>query len=555
MFVVLLIALDCMSIQLLLIFRFHSARKHIVAYLNSWFLAHNLKNGHGRHGIPQHHINDLSADIYERFQDGEVSLTLDYKPSGLNHAIQVAISSPDILWLQRNDPNPKSPRTQQLCRKLVDDTLKPKTRTSAKKPPRPSAKTKRPSRPSAEYDKFVTAAGNEHCFSLPFRSSNPSRLLECDMHSTEICTLRLQMVQGGNNGNGSIDSSACRYFEHSLRDNLGKNPIIINGSDVNTLMPGRWLNDSIINFWMRWIGTPRSPNNDDMASQVHVFSSHFLSSVMLNNYSSDLKRWLRKRKINIFEKKLLLFPFHGVSHWSLVAVYNPRLIKQTSRRWGDATYSKEVACMIHFDPLGVVSPHSGRDIAWAVRLVLNSEWDYHCNDTLDKTSRPFTHRCLPLISAKVVRQQNGFDCGVFTCRYAFNAIELLRKPLTMSDVQNKLKCFVSEDPLFNFTGGDITRMRIEIHNMLGAITEQFRLNAGESSAVVTQADAHDDVVVNLFDDSDSDDEDDDVVAYTNNDEDHSSKCSGSVWSLGSGELTPDEDLMYDSSGKLLLPSS
>jgi len=508
-----------------------------VAYLNSWFLA-NTKRQHGRHGIRQHDVQDLATDIIDRFQDGEESLLLEYQPSGSNHAIQVAISSPDILWLQNNDPDPKSPRSRQLCKKLVADTLK--TRTSAKKPPRPSS----------DYKIFVTAAGNEHCFRLPFRSSNPSQLLDCDMQSTEISTLR-----GGSNSN--VDRPTSRYFEHSLRDILGKNPIIINGADVNTLMPGRWLNDSIINFWMRWIGTPRSPNNDDMASQVHVFSSYFLSNVMLNSYSKELKRWLRKRKINIFEKKLLLFPFHGVGHWSLVAVYNPGLIKQTSRRWGDATYSNEVSCLIHFDSLGVGSPHSGRDIAWAVRLVLNSEWDHHCNTTLDKTSRPFTHRCLPLISAKVVCQDNGFDCGVFTCRYAFNAIELLKKRLTMSDVQNKLKHFILEDPLFNFTGSDITRMRTEIHNMLGSITEQFRLH-GDSSAEVTPAEAAArDVAVNLFDDSDSDDDDDDddvVGAFTNNDNDHSSDCSGSVWSLSSGELTPDEDLMYDSSGKLL-PSS
>ena len=508
---------------------------HIVAYLNSWFLANTKRKQNGKHGIRQRDVEDLATDIFDRFRDGEESLMLDYQPSGSNHAIKVAISSPSILWLQQKEPDPKSPRSRELCKKLVADTQK--TRMSAKKPPRPSS----------DYKRFVTSAGNEHCFRLPFRSSNPSQLLDCDMQSTEIRTLR---HRGGSNGD--VDCPASRYFEHSLRDTLGKNPIIINGDDVNTLMPERWLNDSIINFWMRWISTPRSPNNDDMTSQVHVFSSYFLSNIMLNSYSAKMKRWIRKRKINIFEKKLLLFPFHGINHWSLVAVYNPRLIKQTSRRWGDPTYSNEVSCMIHFDSLGAASPHSGRDIAWAVRLVLNSEWDDHCNDTLDKTSRPFTHRCLPLISAKVVRQENGFDCGVFTCRYAFNAIELLRKRLTMSDVQNKLKCFVSEDPLFNFTGGDITRMRIEIHNMLGAITEQFRLHVGDASAAA--AHEHDDVAVNLFDDSDSDDDDDDVAIITNNDNDNSSDCSGSIWSLGSGELTPDEDLMYDSSGKLL-PSS
>ena len=211
MFVVLLIALDCVSNQLLLIFQFYPARKHVVAYLNSWFLA-NTKRQHGRHGIRQHDVQDLATDIIDRFQDGEESLMLEYQPSGSNHAIQVAISSPDILWLQKKEPDPISPRSRQLCEKLVTDTQK--MMMSAKKP----------SRPSSDYKIFVTAAGNEHCFRLPFNSSNPSRLLDCDMQSTEISTLR-----GGSNSN--VDRPTSRYFEHSLRDILGKNPIIINGSD------------------------------------------------------------------------------------------------------------------------------------------------------------------------------------------------------------------------------------------------------------------------------------------------------------------------------------
>jgi Ulp1 family protease len=322
--------------------------------------------------------------------------------------------------------------------------------------------------------------------------------------------------------------------------------------NVNTLMPGRWLNDAIVNFWIKWVSVPRSPN--DLASKVHVFSSHFLSSVLTNNYSSGLKRWLRK--INIFEKKLLLFPFHGAGHWSLVAVFNPSLIKQTSRRWGDASYSNEVACMVHFDSLGQRTTHSGRDISWAVRLVLNSEWDRHYNVTLDRTARPFTHRCLPLLTPKVVYQNNSVDCGLFTCRYAFNAIELLKKPVKMSDIHDKLRRYVSDEPLFNFTRNDITRMRVEIHNMLGSITEQYRSHRAPATNITEELDG---VAVNLFADSDNevseDDDDDDVVLITNDMKigDDSSDCSGSNWSKGIDELSLDEEeaLMYDSSGEFL----
>eukprot|EP00985_Skeletonema_marinoi_P026038 scaffold19800_cov87-Skeletonema_marinoi.AAC.1 len=213
-------------------------------------------------------------------------------PSGARPGpdIQVAISSPGILSLQQIDPS--SPGFRVACKGLIDDTMK---KVASGQP------LLKRSEPTSQYKTFIV--GNEHCFTLPFRSTS-RHFLSCDEHSSVIHTRR-----GGSNG----DSCTSKYFENSLHDTIGKELIIINGMDVNTLMPDKWLNDAIVNFWIKWVSVPRSPN--DLASKVHVFSSHFLSSVLTNNYSPGLKRWLRK--INIFEKKLLLFPFHGAGHWSL----------------------------------------------------------------------------------------------------------------------------------------------------------------------------------------------------------------------------------------------
>ena len=508
-------------------YRIQPARKHIIAYLNAWFIAKLKHNRNGNHGIGHNEVEDLANVIIDRMEAGEESVSIDFTPTRSNINIPVTISASGVLWLRKMDPDPSSPNSQELCKRLVADTLK--STVSAQK------STHLPSR---GYQAFVN--GNGHCFSLPFTSTDPSQLLSCGMYSTEIANHR-----NGSNGN---------YFWNSLRDKIGTNPIIINGMDVRTLLPRNYLNDSIINFWIRWISIPQSP--DDSASQVQVFSSHFLSGVLSNNYSSDMKRWLRK--INIFDKKLLLFPFNAVNHWSLVAVFNASKIQQTSKRWGETRYTNEVCCMMHFDSLGNNTLHDGSEIAWAIRTVLNSEWDRHHNTTLDRTSRPFTHRCLPLLTPKVVGQDNSFDCGVFTCRYAFNCIQLLNKPLKMSDLHNKLKHYISDDPLFDFTGEDITRMRVEIHNMLRSITEQYRSNRDTSAGSPAASDIHD-AAVNLFADthSDSDEEaedDDDDVAFINGD--HSSDGSGSVWSFGSdNELMhgeDDEPLVYESTGEFLV---
>ena len=114
---------------------------------------------------------------------------------------------------------------------------------------------------------------------------------------------------------------------------------------------------------------------------------------------------------------------------------------------------------------------------------------------------------------------------------------------------------MSDDPLFAFSGRDITRMRVEIHNMLRSITEQYRSNRETSAGSLAASDIQD-ASVNLFADTDSDEEADDVdeddVAFINSD--HSSDDSGSEWSFGGDNESmmhdeDDEPLVYESTGK------
>eukprot|EP00984_Skeletonema_dohrnii_P017336 scaffold7869_cov94-Skeletonema_dohrnii-CCMP3373.AAC.1 len=140
---------------------------------------------------------------------------MEFRPTGSSHDVQVAISSPGILSLQKIDPT--SPGFREVCKGLVGDTMKK------------IASKQISSQSTSQYESFIV--GNEHCFTLPFRSTNP-RFLSCDEHSPVIRTHR-----GGSGSNG--DSCTSKYFENSLHDTIGKDLIIINGMDVNTLMPDR----------------------------------------------------------------------------------------------------------------------------------------------------------------------------------------------------------------------------------------------------------------------------------------------------------------------------
>eukprot|EP00984_Skeletonema_dohrnii_P031645 scaffold24409_cov89-Skeletonema_dohrnii-CCMP3373.AAC.1 len=80
---------------------------------------------------------------------GEESFLFDFRPTGSNNNIQVAVSSSDMLWLQKMDPDPSSPKSRQLCKGLVADTSKTMAGAQKSLSPAPGG-----------YRTFVT--GNEH---------------------------------------------------------------------------------------------------------------------------------------------------------------------------------------------------------------------------------------------------------------------------------------------------------------------------------------------------------------------------------------------------------
>lgn len=374
------------------------------------------------------------------------------------------------------------------------------------------------------YQPFV--AGRLHCFTLPFRTTSAS-LRGCDCLCRE-----LSLIHPLNNLRQ--DPHLSEYFESALFDKFKHDTLVINRDDAEKLKPNQCLNDSIINMWLRWLTTPR--RLDDPVADVYVFSSHFLTNILLNTYTTKMQRWLKRH--NIFQKKLLLFPFHSNHHWSLAAVLNPRLICQTRRRWGDESYTGEVASLIHLDPLQTGSPHNKRDIAWAIRSVLNTEWDKHFNTTLDKTSRPFTHRSMPLLSPRIFGQDNNVDCGVFTCKYAACLIQsALSKPIKMVDIMDRLDCFITKESAFQFNKEDIKRMRVELYNLLQSITHLFW-----NQRRVMEHDG------NLSSDNDSDDSDVEIIDDPIGDD--STNTSGSRWSYDS-DLDSDEEevLVFEDGGK------
>ncbi|XP_078600554.1 uncharacterized protein LOC144875486 [Branchiostoma floridae x Branchiostoma japonicum] len=199
--------------------------------------------------------------------------------------------------------------------------------------------------------------------------------------------------------------------------------ILVNGfgynityQDMQSLQCQNWVNDRIINFYLKMVvhrGNQQGP------MKLASFDTYFYTMLMKHGYMSEIvMQW--SRDIDLSSVDLALIPVHHQgNHWCLAVV--------------DTGYM----CLRYFDSMG------GR------------------NDKGVKAIRCYLQECskrkgMPSAWAveypkEIPRQLNGYDCGVFCCKYA------------------QYTC--SQDGIMNFTQDDMPRFRKEMeweitHKML-----------------------------------------------------------------------------------------
>ena len=200
-------------------------------------------------------------------------------------------------------------------------------------------------------------------------------------------------------GISAPDNVVCQY------------PIGVSGSititknDIKTLDPGIYLNDTIIDFYLKYLYMGLLENS--LQQNVHVFPVSFYtrltrdpkegSMMYMQEMSSNLsraeirynrvQRWLRE--VNLLEKKLVLIPICEHAHWFMIVLVNP---------------GGEEPCLLVLDSMG------GGNTA-ATTVIKEFLIRLRCNSNLVQTH-------IRIICPSTPKQNNGFDCGIFVLHYA-----------------------------------------------------------------------------------------------------------------------------------------
>lgn len=200
----------------------------------------------------------------------------------------------------------------------------------------------------------------------------------------------------------SLTAEEREVAEKSLDDGADSEVLVsrfnvdVTRKQLACLKPAQWLNDEVINFYCKLL-EERSKKSKD-APKCWFPNSFFwpkLSGAGNSNYSyKDVRRWTIKAKVDIFELDYIIFPMNiGESHWTLGAID----LKEKGFRYFDS-----MSCRPY------------KNFAPFLRQYLQDEHKAKKGKPLEGVD----DWGLIIPESPIPQQDNGYDCGVFTCFFA-----------------------------------------------------------------------------------------------------------------------------------------
>jgi Ulp1 family protease len=73
----------------------------------------------------------------------------------------------------------------------------------------------------------------------------------------------------------------------------------------------------------------------------------------------------------------------------------------------------------------------------------------------------------------VPTQDNGCDCGVFVCRYAYSLYIMRDQVFDLAGIKNNFRKMITDGPAFNFNNKDIARMREDMRSLFKSLNKLY----------------------------------------------------------------------------------
>ena len=219
------------------------------------------------------------------------------------------------------------------------------------------------------------------------------------------------------------NSEPERYLMYPSNAVSVTNSVAVTSNDYLCLQTEQYLNDVIIDFYLKYLQFGRWPENK-MLQNSYIFSIYFYNRLTMKNNTSaavpreqlmhnNVKKWTKK--VNIFEKDFIVVPINECDHWFVVIIC---LVASST------TAKKPI--MIVMDSL---EDGLKNTVCANLRTYLSLEWAAKMN-----TKREFTRENMPVFCPRIPQQTNLTDCGLFLLQYVES---FYQDPLSSLDIPLK----------------------------------------------------------------------------------------------------------------------
>ncbi|KAL3504011.1 hypothetical protein ACH5RR_033852 [Cinchona calisaya] len=210
-------------------------------------------------------------------------------------------------------------------------------------------------------------------------------------------------------------------FEDFIYPEGDADAVSISKRDVDLLQPDTFVNDTIIDFYIKYLKDKMLP---EKKQRFHFFNSFFFRKLAdLDKYPSGsfdgraaflrVHKWTRK--VNLFEKDFIFIPVNHNYHWSLLVICHPGEV--ANFRDEDGQKLARVPCILHMD--SIRGTHV--DLKDRIQSYLWEEWKERQKETSEDISSKFSN--LRFVSLELPQQQNSYDCGLFLLHYVEQFLE------------------------------------------------------------------------------------------------------------------------------------
>ena len=185
----------------------------------------------------------------------------------------------------------------------------------------------------------------------------------------------------------------------------------ISDADFKCLYGSQWINDTLIDFFLKYFTQEETKRSTLSLEDFRVFSTFFFTKLTSSpNYYHNIQSWLSKD--DILKKRFLIIPINESLHWYCSIVYN---IDSLTKDEGDCT----VYC---FDSLA--QQHDS---------ILEPIRNFILGYAKDKHKLEIDPERIKLMNSQVPKQPNFNDCGIHVIYNVYKFLQDQQKCVSFWD--------------------------------------------------------------------------------------------------------------------------